>query len=65
MKALDGAEMLKNTRGSPVVRLDIPVSSLTLLSKRLDMPARKPYWLKCCLEHLSTGTVKIGDPVTS
>jgi hypothetical protein len=65
MKALDGAEMLKNTRGSPVVRLDVPDSSLALLSKRLDMPARKPYWLKYCLEHLSTSTVKIGDLETS
>jgi len=67
MKALDGAEMLKNKRGSSGgedTEIFVPPPVISF-SKMLEIPAKNPYWLISCLECLRTGIVKIGEAVTS
>jgi hypothetical protein len=59
MKALEGADMLKNKRGScirdPWLRC-LNSSELSIA----DRPAMKPYWLKCGRKCSRTDFVKTG-----
>lgn len=66
MNALEGAEMLKNRRGSagrlgPVALIFIAAFE----SRTSDMPAKKPYWLKNFSEWSRTFLVNNGVPDTS
>ena len=66
MNALEGADMLKNSRGS-AGRLGPSILRFAAAfdSRTSDMPAKKPYWLKRFSEWSSTFLVNNGVPVIS